>query len=50
MPKYMVPTVLMRIDAMPLNRNDKIDYKLLPAPAGRRAARRRRARSARASS
>jgi acyl carrier protein len=32
MPRYMVPSIVMPIAALPLNRNDKIDYKALPAP------------------
>jgi amino acid adenylation domain-containing protein len=32
MPKYMVPAVLMRIDAIPLTSTDKVNYKALPAP------------------
>lgn len=33
LPRFMVPTVLQRIDAIPLNRNGKIDLARLPAPA-----------------
>jgi acyl carrier protein len=32
MPKYMVPSVFMRLDKLPLNANDKVDYKALPKP------------------
>jgi acyl-coenzyme A synthetase/AMP-(fatty) acid ligase len=32
MPKYMVPAVLMRIDAIPLTSTDKVNYKALPVP------------------
>ena len=31
-PYYMVPAVIMQIDAIPLNRNQKVDRKALPKP------------------
>ena len=31
-PYYMVPAVIMQIDAIPLNRNQKVDRKALPQP------------------
>jgi acyl-CoA synthetase (AMP-forming)/AMP-acid ligase II len=32
MPRYMVPSVFMRLERLPLNANDKVDYKALPKP------------------
>ncbi|ELR97624.1 non-ribosomal peptide synthetase [Gloeocapsa sp. PCC 73106] len=32
LPEYMIPTVYMLIDALPLNENGKVDRKLLPKP------------------
>ncbi|MCR5060033.1 MAG: amino acid adenylation domain-containing protein [Saccharofermentans sp.] len=31
-PSYMVPQVMMQIDSIPLNRNQKVDKRALPAP------------------
>ena len=36
-PPYMVPTVTMQIDAIPLNVNQKVDVKALPRPQARKA-------------
>ena len=32
LPDYMIPTLYVRLDTMPLNSNGKIDYRSLPAP------------------
>ena len=36
-PPYMVPSVTMQIDAIPLNVNQKVDVKALPKPQARKA-------------
>jgi len=36
-PSYMVPSVTMQIDAIPLNVNQKVDKKALPKPQARKA-------------
>ena len=37
-PPYMVPAVIMRIDAIPLNQNQKVDKKKLPKPERKQGA------------
>ncbi len=36
LPDYMIPSVYMPLDALPLNDNRKVDRRALPAPDGRR--------------
>ena len=38
LPSYMIPDQIMRLDAIPLNANGKVDHKRLPAPAPARQA------------
>jgi amino acid adenylation domain-containing protein len=38
LPEYMVPSTLMKLEALPLNANGKVDRRALPAPGHPRAA------------